>query len=71
MNVPAPINYIKFLSSDENRYPVKVTTQIKDLGVFGDNNWHNVVMEILDAKTPLTTKQINPVQRVIVEFVMG
>jgi hypothetical protein len=68
MNVVAPLNYITITALPDNPYRLKVTTQVRDES-FGDNEWHDVVQETLEPKYPLTNKQINPAQRIIIELV--
>ena len=59
---------VRVLWPDTNTHGLKVTTQVRDQ-MYGDDSWHDLVYEVLNPHTILTTKQVNPSQRIVIEVI--
>lgn len=68
MNSPALPDIVRVLWPETNIRGFKVTTQVRD-PAYNDNEWHDLVYEVLNPHTVLTTKQVNPSQRIVIEVI--
>ena len=68
MNVLVHPDHVAITRPEVNVRGIKVITQIRDQA-YGDNEWHDLVYEILNPNTDYTTKQLNENQRVVLEII--